>query len=127
MNENLMKELANVMVESEFMINRKKIFKDQKYIIIISKEKGVIEKFDIETKFSIMKNSVNKQTANQKIFVSEMRKRLEDKIKDQIITRAENLESNTLKQIFSLSEKMDETEIIHNNIKMVFDAIKNKN
>ena len=114
------------MVESEFMINRKEIFKDHKYLIIISKEKEVAEKFDAETKFSVIKYNINKQTSLQKNVVNEMKKRLEKKIDERFFfERAVNLESSTLKQICSLSERINETEVIYSNVKSVFDAINN--
>ena len=86
-----------------------------------------MKKIDAETKFSVIKNNLNRQTSHQKNVVNEMKKRLEKKIDERIFERAENLESSTLKQIYSLSERMDETEVIYTNVKSVFEAIKNLN
>ena len=54
------------MVESEVLINRKKLFKKQKYMIIVARVKGETADFSADSKMEIIKHNMNLQVQLQK-------------------------------------------------------------
>lgn len=80
MNNNLLKELTEIMVETELMISRDILFKHNKYIIILEKQKGSITQNDIESKLAVIKQNLDLQVANQNEMTDKITKNLENHI-----------------------------------------------
>ena len=64
-NNNLLKELVVLMVESEQLISRSTLFYGKKYIIVIKKEKGDDTANDNDSKLAIIKAHMDKNIDNQ--------------------------------------------------------------
>lgn len=64
-NNNLLKEFVVLMVESELLISRAKLFENKKYIIVVSKEKGNESKVDADSKLGVIKANMDKKVAEQ--------------------------------------------------------------
>ena len=122
-NNNLMKELVYFMVESEVLINRKALFKKQKYIIIVARERGETGEFDAESKLSVIKHNMDRQVNNQKNELDRIRKGLERGIKEKIQMRADTIETSANKHIAQLSDRVEETETLHNKYRVLFETL----
>lgn len=118
-----MKELVYFMVESEVIIRRRKIFKNDKYMIIVARERGETGEFDADSKLSVIRHSMDVQVNRQKGIVDEIKKNLERKMRERIQSRGDAIESSSNKQIATLSDKIEETEHLHNKYKVLFDTI----
>ena len=64
-NNNLLKELAVVMVESEFLISRARLFYGKKYIIVVRKEKGSESNIDADSKLGVIKLNMDNKIKDQ--------------------------------------------------------------
>ena len=64
-NNNLLKELVVLMVESEQLISRSTLFYGKKYIIVIKKEKGDDTANDNDSTLAIIKAHMDKNIDNQ--------------------------------------------------------------
>ena len=60
-NNNMLQELAVLMVESELLISRAKLFYGKKYIIVVTKEKPEYVATDITSQLGMMKSNMNKK------------------------------------------------------------------
>ena len=64
-NNNLLKEFVVLMVESELLISRAKLFENKKYIIVVSKEKGNESAVDADSKLGVIKSNMDKKITEQ--------------------------------------------------------------
>jgi len=101
---NLIKELVYFMVESEVLINRRKLFKKHKYIIIVSRERGKSTPVDAETRLQIIKNSMENQVSIQNNHLNEIYKRLEKDCREKIQNKAETLDISVTKKMNGLTK-----------------------
>lgn len=62
---NLLKEFVVLMVESELLISRNKLFEGKKYIIVVSKEKGEKSSADADSKVGMLKNIMDRKVTEQ--------------------------------------------------------------
>ena len=78
MNNNLLKELVVLMVESELLISRSKLFEEnKKYIIVVKKEKGEVGSVGADSKLGIIKMKMGKKISEQRNMVERITKNLE--------------------------------------------------
>ena len=64
-NNNMLQELAVLMVESELLISRANLFYGRKYIIVVTKEKADDTAADVTSQLGMMKSSMNKKLKEQ--------------------------------------------------------------
>jgi hypothetical protein len=120
-SNNLLKELAVLMVETELLISRKRLFKNKKYLIIIAQEKGETSRVDAESKLMILKQymfkKVNEQEKRLKEISVDFEKFLEEETESKLVGMS------TDKSLASLSEKLDEFERIANDCKEMCEKV----
>jgi glucan-binding YG repeat protein len=122
-SKNLLKELVFFMVESEFLINRKSIFKKCKYIILVNKEKGNTGEFDADSKLTVIRHAVDKQVQKHKNEVDKIQSRFSQNIHENITGRVEALESSSSKHLNLLEDKIEETEMLHGQLQSILEAL----
>lgn len=136
---NLVKELVYFMVESEVLINRKKLFKKQKYMIIVARVKGETADFSADSKMEIIKHNMNLQVQLQKAELDQIQHNLESELKERIYMRSNAIEGSACKQLGKysfkitqdtnsmntdmLADRIEETETLHNKYKVLFDTL----
>lgn len=96
---NLVKELVYFMVESEVLINRKKLFKKQKYMIIVARVKGETADYNADSKMEVIKNNMNIQVQHQKAELDRIQHNLELELKERIYLKANAIEGSAIKQL----------------------------
>jgi transient receptor potential cation channel subfamily V protein 6 len=62
---NLLKEIVQIMVENEYLISRKRLFKNVKYLIVISEEKAESGKMSFKGKLEYLKVFMEKERTKQ--------------------------------------------------------------
>lgn len=111
MSSNLLKELVVLMVESELLISRKSLFKNYRYIFIITKETGDIGRGDVENKLDILKHCLDTQVEDHKEKVDELRDNIGRFLNEKLQEKSETLDSMTNARITSVTTKFDELDI----------------
>lgn len=107
---NLLKELVILMVETELLLSRKTLFKNKKYLIIIEKEKGETSKIDAESKLAILKLNMMKKVSEQKVILENLNREFELHVETELETRGLELETATNKELAKLDEKIEQFE-----------------
>lgn len=120
---NLVKELVFFMVESEVLINRRKLFKKHKYMIIVTRVRGETGEMDADSKLSVIRNNMDLQVRVQNKEVENIQKNLETELKERIFQRTDAIETSSLKALNSLGDRIDETEVLHNKYKVLFETL----
>jgi len=81
---NMLRELAIMMVENEFLFNRSRIFKDAKYIIVAQEEKTSGTKDNWEGKMKYLKNVMDKNVYLQSKSLEKLRNTIQTKTDDKM-------------------------------------------
>ena len=81
---NMLRELALMMVENEFLFNRSRIFKDAKYIIVAQEEKISSTKDSWEGKMKYLKSVMDKNVYLQSKSFEKLRNTIQTKTSDEI-------------------------------------------
>ena len=76
-NNNLLKELVVLMVESELLISRSNLFYGKKYIIVVRKEKGSESTIDADSKLGVIKANMDKKIEEQSGILDKVSSNLE--------------------------------------------------
>lgn len=107
---NMLKELANIMVENEMLLNRNKIFGDAKYIIVIQEEKAEEAGVSWEGRLQYLKKSMDKSVKEQNKLLKGLEENMSEIIKEKTEKRAKEMESNANKYFTLIFEKADMIE-----------------
>ena len=73
----MLQELTVLMVESELLISRSKLFYGKKYIIVVTKEKPEYIATDITSQLGMMKSNMNKKFKEHTRVLMEITENLE--------------------------------------------------
>jgi len=111
---NTLKEFAGIMIENELLLNRKKVFKDSKYIIVIQEEKADESTASWEGRLQYLKKTMDRAVLQQKKLLDNLEKSISSTIKEKTEKRAKDLESGAQKYFTMIFEKAD---IIQNLLK----------
>ena len=68
------KEIVSIMSENEMIVNRKKIFGDAKYIIVIQEEKPENDEGEFEERFNLIKDFIDKQSEEHNAIIKDIEK-----------------------------------------------------
>lgn len=104
---NMLQELANIMCENENLINRKSIFGDAKYIIIIQSEKAEEAEVSWDGRLQYLKKSMDMAVHEQNKILRDLEKHIFTQIKERAEHRGKELENSANKNIALLLEKTD--------------------
>ena len=74
---NMLQELAVIMVESELLISRARLFYGKKYIIVVTKEKAEDSITDVTSQLGIVKKNMNKKIKEQSAILNRITENLE--------------------------------------------------
>jgi hypothetical protein len=107
---NMLKELASIMVENEMLINRAAIFKDAKYIIVIQEERAEESAISWEGRLQTLKKYMDKSVYEQNKLLKSLQESIGDKIKEKAEKRAKELEMSANKYFGVIFEKADKIE-----------------
>jgi hypothetical protein len=107
---NMLKELASIMVENEMLINRAAIFKDAKYIIVIQEEKAEESAISWEGRLQTLKKYMDKSVYEQNKLLKSLQECIGEKIKIKAEKRAKELEISANKYFGIIFEKADQIE-----------------
>ena len=107
---NLLKELSILMVETELLVSRKRLFKNKKYLIIIEKETGETSKVDAESKLQIVKISMEKKVEEQKVILDTLNNDFEEFVENELESKAMEYETATNRELGKLTEKVEKFE-----------------
>lgn len=102
---NMFKELASIMEENENLINRKRLFGDVKYIIIIQEERAEESQESWEGSLNYLKKSMDKSVVNQNKTLITVEKNMQSEIKEKAGKRCKELESSANRYFSVLSER----------------------
>jgi hypothetical protein len=116
---NMLKELAALMVENELLVNRTKIFGDAKYIILIQEEKADVSAENWNGRLNHLKKFMDKAVLDQNKLLIQLEKTFESEVKDKTDRRGKELEASANKYFMNIFEKYDDldekvTECINN-------------
>lgn len=104
---NMLKELANIMVENEMLINRKRVFGDAKYIIVIQEEKAEESSVSWEGRLQVLKKFMDKNVSVQNKLLNALEVGISEKIKFKAEKRAKEMEASANRYFTSIFEKSD--------------------
>lgn len=107
---NMLKELANIMVENEMLINRSAIFGDAKYIIVIQEEKADESSVSWEGRMQHIKKYMDRTVVEQNKLLKSLEENICDKIKEKAEKRAKEMENSANKYFSIILEKADQVE-----------------
>ena len=111
-SNNLLKELSILMVETELLVSRKRLFSNKKYLIIIEKETGETSKVDAESKLQILKSSMAKKVEDQKTVLDTLNNEFEEFVENELENKAEEYEAATNRELGKLTEKVEKFELM---------------
>jgi len=120
-SNNLLKELVVLMVESELLISRTKLFKRKKYIILISKETADSTTSDSDSKLGILKASMDVRINEQNETLQQITTNLEKCMDDSLDRFTKDMLQSTSKTIAVLHEKFDEHEALLNQYRLLYE------
>lgn len=92
-DNNILKELSSIMLENEMLINRKKIFGDAKYIIVIQEEKAEESTASWEGRLQHLKKFMDKSVQEQNKLLKDLELNISDTIKEKAEKRAKEMET----------------------------------
>lgn len=117
---NMLKELASIMMENENLINRDRMFGDSKYIIVIQEEKaegshesweGQLQKIKKYTQnlFSKLNSFLIVTSIDEKLskLLALIEKDIQDEVREKAEKRIKELEVSCTKLITTISDKSD--------------------
>ena len=104
------RELAATMYENEMIMNRKRIFGDAKYIIVIQEEKAEESDIGWEGKIKYLKNFLSRQSFEQTKILKDIEKEILTAIKLKAEKRGKELELSSNKQFQVLFENFNYLE-----------------
>lgn len=104
---NMLKEFAGIMVENELLLDRGKVFKDAKYIIVVQEEKADESTASWEGRLQYLKKFMDKAVDEQKKLLDGLEKSISTTIKEKTEKRAKELELNANKYFTMIFEKAD--------------------
>ena len=107
---NMLKELAQIMVENELLINRKRTFGDAKYIIIIQEEKADATHESWEGRLQMLKKFMYGAVERQNKLLKNIEKKVMEEVKEKTEKRGKELETSANRVINTLLEKSDEVQ-----------------
>lgn len=94
---NMLKELASIMVENEMLINRSRVFGDAKYIIVIQEEKAEESVISWEGRLQHLKKYMDRSVVEQNKLLKALEMNISDKIKEKAEKRAKEMETSANK------------------------------
>ena len=103
---NMLKELASIMVENEMLINRHRMFGEAKYIIIIQEEKADESEVSWEGKLQYLKKYMDKTVIDQSKLLKSLEKEIVQ-IKEKVEKKGKEMESSANKYFNVIFEKTD--------------------
>jgi hypothetical protein len=109
---NMLKELANIMVENEMLINRKRLFGDAKYIIVIQEEQAEESSVTWEGKLNTLKKYMEKNVDDQNRLLKSLQESIKEKIRERAERRAKGMEDSAGKYIGMIHEKAEQIEAV---------------
>ena len=127
--ENMLKELAKLMVENEVLINRKKLFGDAKYIIIIQEEKAEESVLSWRGRLKQLKTFMDKAVKDQNKLLNSLEKKFIEEIKENAERKSKEIENSSNKYFIGMFEKWDDLDMMlrdmTHDVDIVFEAIEN--
>lgn len=104
---NMYKELASIMEENENLINRKRIFGDAKYIIIIQEERAEESHESWEGSLKYLKKSMDKAVFDQNRTLATFEKGMQNEIKEKAEKRGKEMETSANRYINVMLERIE--------------------
>ena len=104
---NKLKELASIMIENELLINRKSLFGDSKYIIIIQEEKAEESLESWEGRLQHLKKYMYNVVESQNKLLKSIEKKIMEEVKEKTEKRGKELEVGASRYINIVWEKTD--------------------
>lgn len=109
---NMFKELASIMEENENLIQRKRLFGDAKYIIIIQEERAEESHESWEGSLKYLKKSMDKSVVDQNKTLITFEKSMQHEIKEKAEKRGKEMETSANRYINVLLERTDALQIM---------------
>ena len=106
-DSNTLRELAGIMVENELLLNRKKVFGDAKYIIVIQEQKAEDTTDSWEGRLKYLRKVMDKAVIQQNMILMDLQKTISTSIKEKTEKRAKELESSANKYFNIIFDKAD--------------------
>ena len=107
LENNLLKEMAIMMSENEILINRKKVFKDMKYLIVIQKVLSKHKKDGWGGRLNYVNNIIKKTRHDHFKKMDNIADNLETTFEQYAFSRINELEAKSEKSISFVSDKVD--------------------
>ena len=111
---NMLKEIASLMVENELLINRTKTFGDAKYIIVIEEEQADESEINWSGRLNHIRKFMKTNTDHQSKLLKDFERIVRKEILDKTERRGKQLENSVNKHFNNLFEKC---EIIEEKLK----------
>ena len=107
---NILKETASIMVENEFLINRERLFKGAKYIIIIEEDRAEQRELSWDGRLKRLKDHMYKSVEEQNKILKKLQTNIGISIKGITDRRIKELDNSTNKYFNNINLKIDEFE-----------------
>ena len=104
---NKLKELASIMIENELLINRKSLFGDSKYIIVIQEERAEESIESWEGRLQHLKKYMYNVVESQNKLLKSIEKKIMEEVKEKTEKRGKELEVGASRYINIVWEKTD--------------------
>ena len=112
LENNLLKEMAIMMSENEILVNRKKVFKDMKYLIVIQKVLSKKKNSGWGGRLNYVNNIIKKTRNTHIMKMDKITRNLESQFDLYTFKRATEMEVKYDKSINYVSDKIDKLDII---------------
>jgi hypothetical protein len=109
---NMLKELASIMLENEMLINRKMVFGDAKYIIIIQEEKAEESGVSWEGRLNTLKKYMDKNVEQQNKLLKSLQENIGEKVRERAERRTKEMEDSAGKYIGMIQEKAEQIDTV---------------
>lgn len=104
---NMLKELASIMIENDAIISREKVFKDSKYIIVVSELKADQREISWEGRLKRLRDFMYESVETQSKLLTRLQNNCFNILKDKADRKARDMDSSTSKTIASITNKLD--------------------